>query len=106
MLSAILGDDQHLAPLKRLIIETTSATPFFMEETIQALIDEGALQQTDGGLKLVRPLAALRIPATVQAILAARIGIVCKTMRKISYRLSRCLDANSDQLGARRSGKI
>ena len=73
MLSAILGDDQHLAPLKRLIIETTSATPFFMEETIQALIDEGALQQTDGGLKLVRPLAALRIPATVQAILAARI---------------------------------
>ncbi|HEY8276736.1 MAG TPA: adenylate/guanylate cyclase domain-containing protein [Methyloceanibacter sp.] len=73
MLSAILGDDPNLAPLKQLIIETTGAIPFFMEETIQVLIDEGALLHKDGGLKLVRPLAGLRIPATVQAILAARI---------------------------------
>src|SRR5262245_66573749 len=73
MLSAILGEDATLAPLKRRIIETTGAIPFFMEETIQALIDEGSLQRTETGLKLVRPLASLRIPATVQAILAARI---------------------------------
>ena len=73
MLSAALGDAADLAPLKQVIIETTGGTPFFMEETVQALFDEGALQRENGIVKLVRPLASLRIPPTVQAILAARI---------------------------------
>ena len=73
MLSAALGNSPDLAPLKHVIIETTGGTPFFMEETVQALFDEGALQRENGIVKLVRPLASLRIPPTVQAILAARI---------------------------------
>jgi len=73
MLSAILGDTQALAPLKELIITTTGGVPFFMEETVQALFDEGALQRQNGTVKLVRPLSSLIIPPTVQAILAARI---------------------------------
>ena len=44
MLSAILGESIDLLPLKQLIIETTEGTPFFMEETVQALFDEGALK--------------------------------------------------------------
>ena len=73
MLSAILGKSIELLPLKQLIIETTGGTPFFMEETVQALFDEGALKRSDGMVKLVKPLASLRIPPTVQTILAARI---------------------------------
>ncbi len=59
-------------PLKRLIIERTEGNPFFMEETVQVLLDEGALVR-DGAAKLTRPLGELNIPPTVQAILAARI---------------------------------
>ena len=73
MLSAILGNTPALAPLKELIITTTGGVPFFMEETVQALFDEGALTRQDGTVTLVRPLGSLRIPPTVQAILAARI---------------------------------
>ena len=73
MLSAILGELIDLLPLKQLIIETTEGTPFFMEETVQALFDEGALSRSDGTVTLVKPLASLRIPPTVQTILAARI---------------------------------
>ena len=73
MLSAILGESIDLLPLKQLIIETTEGTPFFMEETVQALFDEGALSRSDGTVALVKPLASLRIPPTVQTILAARI---------------------------------
>ena len=43
MLSALLGDGAELQPLKRLIIERTEGNPFFMEETVQVLLDEGAL---------------------------------------------------------------
>ena len=73
MLSAILGDTPTLTPLKELIVTTTGGVPFFMEETVQALFDEGALERQNGTVSLVRPLGSLRIPPTVQAILAARI---------------------------------
>ena len=73
MLSAILGDEADLAPLKQLIVKTTGGVPFFMEEVVQALLDEGALERANGRTHLVKPLETLRIPPTVQAILAARI---------------------------------
>jgi len=73
MLSAMLGSSQDLATLKNRIIETTGGTPFFMEETVLSLIDEGALEERDGKLRLLRPHSTLKIPPTVQAILAARI---------------------------------
>src|SRR6476620_8763717 len=73
MLSAILGHTPALSPLKELIVTTTGGVPFFMEETVQALFDEGALARQNGTVTLVRPLESLRIPPTVQAILAARI---------------------------------
>ena len=43
MLSALLGEQSELAALKRMIIERTEGNPFFMEETVQVLLDEGAL---------------------------------------------------------------
>ena len=73
MLSAVLGESPDLLALKQVIIETTGGTPFFMEETVQALFDEGALERANGRVTLVKPLASLKIPPTVQAILAARI---------------------------------
>ncbi len=72
MLSAVLGDSPELAPLKRLIISRTLGNPFFMEEMVQNLIDEGVLVR-NGAVHLTRRAEALRIPASVQAILASRI---------------------------------
>ena len=72
MLTALLGSEPDLAPLKRIIIEKTEGNPFFMEETIQVLLDEGALVR-NGTTRLTKPLRELKIPPTVQAILAARI---------------------------------
>ena len=73
MLSALLGDGVEAGPLKRLIIEKTEGNPFFMEETVQVLIDEGALVRDGSAMRLTRPLGELKIPPTVQGILAARI---------------------------------
>jgi len=72
MLAILLGDTKDLTPLKRLIIERTEGNPFFMEETVQALLEEGALVH-NGDVKLIKPLSGLRIPLTVQAVLSARI---------------------------------
>src|SRR5712692_3130234 len=72
MLSALLGEGVQLASLKRLVIERTEGNPFFIEEMVQALFDEGALVR-NGVVKVARSLAQLRLPSTVQGILAARI---------------------------------
>src|SRR4029077_5603959 len=72
LLGALLGDDAALQPLKRLIFEKTHGNPFFMEETVQVLLDEGVLVR-NGTVKLTRPLSELDIPPTVQVILASRI---------------------------------
>ena len=72
MLSSLLGDDAEVRPLKRLIVEKTEGNPFFMEETVLVLFDEGALVR-NGTVKLTKSLNDLKIPPTVQAILAARV---------------------------------
>ena len=72
MLTALLGDSKDLIPLKRLIIERTEGTPFFMEEIVQALFEDDVLQR-NGVVKLARSMNAVKVPATVQAILASRI---------------------------------
>ena len=46
MLSALLGDGAQLAPLKQTIIERTEGNPFFMEEIVQMLFEDGALAAT------------------------------------------------------------
>ena len=55
MLRALLGDGVELGALKRLIIERTEGNPFFMEETVLVLFDEGALVR-NGAVKLTRSL--------------------------------------------------
>jgi class 3 adenylate cyclase/tetratricopeptide (TPR) repeat protein len=66
------GEGGGMAALKRLIIERTEGVPFFIEEIVQALHEDGMLAR-NGGVHLTRPLAALSIPVTVQAVLSSRI---------------------------------
>jgi tetratricopeptide (TPR) repeat protein len=63
---------EGIAALKRLIVERTEGNPFFMEEIVQALVEQGALV-SNGGVKLGRPLDEIRVPPTVRAILTSRI---------------------------------
>jgi predicted ATPase len=72
MLAVLLGESIELNPLKRLIAERTGGNPFFIEEIAQALFDDGALVR-NGAVKVTRSLSQLRLPPTVQGILAARI---------------------------------
>jgi class 3 adenylate cyclase/tetratricopeptide (TPR) repeat protein len=64
--------DEPLLALKRLVVEKTEGTPLFIEEIVQALVEDGALVR-NGVVRLTRPLNVLKIPTTVQAILASRI---------------------------------
>jgi class 3 adenylate cyclase/predicted ATPase len=63
-----------LQSLKHLILEKTQGTPFFMEEIVQELIEQGVLvRDALVGWVATHPTTALHVPATVQGVLAARI---------------------------------
>jgi class 3 adenylate cyclase/predicted ATPase len=72
LLSALMSDAVELRPLKRLIIEKTEGNPFFIEEMIRALFDQGALVR-NGAVKVTRSISEIHIPPTVKGILASRI---------------------------------
>ena len=72
MLHALLGGDASLQSLKRLIIDRTQGNPFFMEEIVRALVEQGVLVR-NGATRLTKPLTEIHIPPTVHGILASRI---------------------------------
>jgi class 3 adenylate cyclase/tetratricopeptide (TPR) repeat protein len=72
MLTALVGDGIDVRPLKRLIVERTDGTPFFIEEIVQSLFEDGVLQR-NGTVKLAKSMNAVKVPTTVQGVIAARI---------------------------------
>jgi tetratricopeptide (TPR) repeat protein len=73
LLDALLGADPRLASLRQTLIDRTDGNPFFLEESVRSLVETGALAGTRGAYMLTATSAAVDVPATVQAILAARI---------------------------------
>ena len=73
VLQALLGDDPSLAPLKPLLIARTEGNPFFLEESVRTLVETGVLLGEPGAYRLAQALPTIHVPATVQAVLAARI---------------------------------
>src|SRR5207245_1326285 len=72
-LDALLGDAPSLAPLKQLLIARTEGNPFFLEESVRTLVETGVLAGEPGAYRLARLRPDLQVPATVHAVLAARI---------------------------------
>ncbi len=73
LLQSLLGPDPGVEPLKKVLIERTEGNPFFLEESVRTLVETGALTGERGAFHLAHAVDDIEMPATVQAILAARI---------------------------------
>ena len=73
LLGGLVGVDPSLEPLHGFVLERTVGNPFFVEEVVRALVEDGTLHGAPGNYQLTRPLAHVRVPPTIQATLAARI---------------------------------
>jgi tetratricopeptide (TPR) repeat protein len=92
LLRVLLGDDASFAPLHRVLIERTEGNPFFLEESVRTLVEVGVLVGVPGAYHLAPQIGAaprgrpavgnhrglplpidIQVPATVHAVLAARI---------------------------------
>ncbi|MGE4090046.1 MAG: hypothetical protein AB7G75_04310 [Candidatus Binatia bacterium] len=86
--------DNNLHALKQLILDKTQGSPFFMEEIVQELVEQGVLVRDGVGARPSTSSGAvplptdLHIPPTVQAVLAARIDRLAPEEKALLQQLS------------------
>ena len=73
LLRDIAGEDPSLDGLEEPIHARTAGNPFFVEEIVRELVESGSFEGERGTYRLVRPVEEASVPATVQAVLAARV---------------------------------
>ena len=73
LLRFLLGDNKDLDPLKKLLIKRTDGNPFFIEESVRSLVETGFLLGIKGQYRPGLKIDSIRIPSTVQTVLADRI---------------------------------
>ncbi len=83
LLHVLLGNHETLTPLKRVLTERTQGNPFFLEESVWALAEASALAGERGRYHLTGALDALDVPATIQAVLAARIDRLSSSAKSL-----------------------
>ncbi|MGP7999572.1 MAG: ATP-binding protein [Streptosporangiaceae bacterium] len=74
LVDGLLGSDCP-APIRELVAERAEGNPFFVEELIATLADQGVLAR-NGGWSFGELPAGFSVPDTVQAVLAARIDLL------------------------------
>jgi class 3 adenylate cyclase/tetratricopeptide (TPR) repeat protein len=67
------GEDPSLALLNASIVERAQGNPFFIEELANAVAERGEVEGARGAYRLKQGIEKVPLPATIQAVVAARI---------------------------------
>ena len=73
LLQHLLGNNKELALLKESLIQRTEGNPFFAEESVRSLVETGILVGEKGDYRPGLVLDSIRIPRSVQNVVADRI---------------------------------
>jgi class 3 adenylate cyclase/tetratricopeptide (TPR) repeat protein len=83
LLTDLLGKDASLALISRNIAERAQGNPFFLEELVHSLVERGDLEGDRSAYHLAGGIQAIPLPATVEALLAARIDHLDEPARQV-----------------------
>jgi DNA-binding NtrC family response regulator/tetratricopeptide (TPR) repeat protein len=83
LLRGLLGEHPSLGPVVPRLFEWTEGNPFFLEESVRALRETGALVGDRGDYRLSKPVTGIQVPATVEEVLAARIARLAEEQRRL-----------------------
>ena len=80
-----VGSHASVAELPALVGARSGGNPFFAEEIVLTLLETGRLVGTRGAYQLATTIDAVEVPATVQALLAARIDRLGEREKQLLY---------------------
>jgi tetratricopeptide (TPR) repeat protein len=83
LVDRLLAVDELPEALRSEIVAKADGNPFFVEEILQRLIDEGALERDGERWRATQTIGEVKIPDSVQALLAARIDALQPEERRV-----------------------
>jgi class 3 adenylate cyclase/tetratricopeptide (TPR) repeat protein len=88
LVGALLEGDLTTDDVRQRILERAEGNPFYLEEILRMLVDEGVLEQRDGGWVATERLARVPIPDSVHGVIAARLDLLDASSRNALRRCS------------------
>jgi len=82
LVQAMLEDGDIAPELRDLILKRASGNPLFMEELTHTLIENGSINKTNELYALSRNICEIKIPDTVQGIIAARMDRLEENLKR------------------------
>jgi len=73
LLHNLLGDDASLRTLRPMLVERTEGNPLFLEEMVRSLVETRVVVGERGAYRMSGGPESIKIPATVQTIISARV---------------------------------
>jgi tetratricopeptide (TPR) repeat protein len=73
MIESLLGRGTLDAAVLDRVVTASEGNPLFAEQLLRMLVDEGAVEETDGTWQFTEELADVQVPPTIQALLASRL---------------------------------
>jgi tetratricopeptide (TPR) repeat protein len=86
LIENLLGSTELDAEIRRRIADAAGGTPLFVEEMLAKLIDDDLLRRSDGRWIATGDLSDVPVPATIAALLAARIDQLSSDERSVLER--------------------
>jgi class 3 adenylate cyclase/tetratricopeptide (TPR) repeat protein len=73
MAGRVLGTDEFPGELRAALMDKAEGVPLFVEEVTKTLLDLGVLRRENGGYRMVKTVAEVSVPDTIQGIIMARL---------------------------------
>jgi class 3 adenylate cyclase/tetratricopeptide (TPR) repeat protein len=83
LVEALLEEGSVDEDLKKLILGKAGGNPLFVEELTHNLLDTGAVASSDGTYVLTKKVSEIKVPDSLQAVIAARIDRLEETLKHI-----------------------
>jgi predicted ATPase/class 3 adenylate cyclase len=88
MVDNLLGARRTDESVRRHVVEAAEGNPFFIEEIVRMLLDREAVRPENGRWVAATDLKALSVPATISALLSARLERLDQEERAVAQRAS------------------
>jgi class 3 adenylate cyclase/tetratricopeptide (TPR) repeat protein len=75
--------DERPHTTRSVILRMAEGNPFFIEEVIRSLVDQGAVEETEAGLRVTEKIESVVIPGTIQEVIMARIDRLPEHVRHV-----------------------
>jgi adenylate cyclase len=82
LIKGLLGEDHSVLALSKVVADRAAGIPFCAEEIVRDLAERGELEGGPGAYVCVREVRDIHVPASVQAIISARIDRLTATAKR------------------------